>query len=288
MNATTPTTTLRRSEARLHAADEVGILAGIRKFGGFLTWLFTGFGLIPQLVRGRAARGRAPQEIVVYCVHRAFYLWALIFTGFLGAACVHHYPHTAVAWGWVYIIVLLYTLATLLFDVGTFRFLLWGGIFGFAWLASEYLENLKHVPVLSVPAAYLRDLRPSLSAGFASALSWLLVFPWVGAMFHSFSRGRKTFSPNSIEEYFLGEGREITDRAGLKFRSRYRDVFETVLGLGAGDLEAVDGNQQVVKRWENVIFLCFVWNRLDTILHQRAATVDNAPENPVEIESARR
>ena len=36
------------------------------------------------------------------------------------------------------------------------------------------------------------------------------------------------------------------------------------------------------------IFLLFVWRRLDEILHQRSAVVDNAPEDPVEVESVRR
>jgi hypothetical protein len=111
----------------------------------------------------------------------------------------------------------------------------------------------------------------------------MLLFPWIGGLFHSFSRGRKTFSPNSIEEWFLGEGREILDRNGLKFRSRYRDVFESVLGLGAGDLEAVDNNQQVVKRWESILFLFFVWKRLDQVLHQRAAVMETAQSEPVAV-----
>ena len=130
--------------------------------------------------------------------------------------------------------------------------------------------------LLSGALAYLRDLHPRLDPGFATVISWLLLFPWVGGLFHAFGRGRKTFSPNGIEEWFLGEGREILDRAGLKFRSRYRDVFETVLGFGAGDLEAVDANQLVVKRWESILFLFFVWRRLDQVLHQRAAVMETA------------
>jgi hypothetical protein len=132
--------------------------------------------------------------------------------------------------------------------------------------------------LLSGAFDHMRSLHPTLSAGFASVVSWLLLFPWIGGLFHSFSRGRKTFSPNSIEEWFLGEGREILDRNGLKFRSRYRDLFESVLGLGAGDLEAVDNNQQVVKRWESILFLFFVWKRLDQVLHQRAAVMETSAE----------
>ena len=86
----------------------------------------------------------------------------------------------------------------------------------------------------------------------------------------------------------MGEGREITDRSGLHFVIRYRDLFEFVLGFGAGDLEAVDGTGKVVKRWENILFLFFCWRRLDEILHQRSAVVDNAPEQIVEVETVQK
>ncbi len=212
----------------------------------------------------------------------------MILTGFIGAACVRHYPDTARVWGWIYVWVMMYTLVSLLFDVSMKAFLLWAGIFAFIWLGFSYMEKLHHLPILSHLHAYMQSLHPALDTGFASVISWLLLGPWLGAMFHSFSRGRKTFSPNSIEEWYLGEGREIIDRSGLKFRSRYRDLLESILGLGAGDLEAVDGNGVTVKRWENIIFLTFIWRRLDEILHQRSAVVDNAPSDPVEVEEVHR
>jgi len=258
----------------------------VRRLASFVGWLLGGFGLVKSVRNhfraGRAGHGAGGDEIVVYCVHRSFFLWALILTGFIGAASVRHWPGSAGAWGWIYTLVLIYTLLTLLFDVGSLKALLWGGIFCFVWLGSLYLEDLKHVTALSGVGRYLGHLHPSLDPGFAAVVSWLLLIPWLGAMFHSFSRGRKTFSPNSIEEWYLGEGREITDRSGLKFRSRYRDLFETTLGFGAGDLEAVDGNHHVVKRWENILFLALLWKRLDLILHQRAAVVDmeSKPSEP--------
>jgi len=39
-----------------------------------------------------------------------------------------------------------------------------------------------------------------------------------------------------------------------------------------------------VKHWNNVLFLALAWPKLDGILHQRAAVVDNAPQDPVEVE----
>ncbi len=257
-----------------------------KKLFGFLGWVLTGFGLFGD-IGGRSARLKS-EEVVVYAVHQSFFLWALVLTGFVGATLTRHWPSHSVLWGWIYAWVLLYTLVTLLFDVNTIRFLLWVGVFSFAWLASKYLEDMNYVPVLTGFFAYFHGLRPQLDPGFATVISWILLPAWIGSLFATFSRGRKTFSPNSVEEWYLGEGCEITDRAGLKFRTRYRDLFETLLGLGAGDLEAIDGSGHVVKRWSNILFLAFTWKRLDEILHQRSAVVDNAKTSPVEVEDVRR
>lgn len=273
----------------LHAPAEPGsegLFAGLKRIAAFCGWLLTGFGLLGALRRRRNARFKV-EEIVVYSVHRSFFLWAIILTGFISALSLRHHGNPVV-WGWVYIWVLLYTLLTLLFDLSSLKFLLWTGIFTFAWVVSKYLEDMKHLQVLSLLTGYLRQLHPRMDPGFASVMSWLLLGPWLISLFHSFSRGRKVFSPNSIEEWYFGEGHEITDRSGLKFRSRYRDILETTLGLGSGDLEAVDGNGVVVKRWENIIFLMFIWNRLDEILHQRSLVVDNTKEDPVEVETSSR
>jgi hypothetical protein len=267
----------RDQAARLHEPVLVGAWHGVKKFAAFAWWLATGFGLLDHLLRRKSSKSKV-EEIVVYCVPRSFFLWAIVLTGFVGAAAVRHDPGSAALWGWIYIWVLLYTFVTLLFDVSTPKFLLWTGIFTLIWLTSKYLEDVRDWYLLSGVFDHLRGLHPALNPGFASVVSWVLLFPWIGGLFHSFSRGRKTFSPNSIEEWFLGEGREILDRSGLKFRSRYRDLFESVLGLGAGDLEAVDNNQQVVKRWESILFLFFHWKRLDEILHQRAAVMETAAD----------
>jgi hypothetical protein len=257
---------------------------GLRRLLQFVLWVVSGFGLLGLFGRRRHYK---VQEVVVYSMHRGFFLWALIFTGFVGAAVVHRWPGAAVAMGWVYVWVLVYTFLTVLFDVSMARVILWLGIFAFGWLASKYLEELKHWQVLSPVMVFLRGLRPALNPGFALVLSLFLTVPWVGALFASFTNGRKRITPNEIGEWFLGDGSELTDRSGLKFRTRYRDLLETWLGFGSGDLVALDNSHNVVKRWENILFLFFMWGRLDEILHQRSAVVDNAPDDPVEVEDAR-
>jgi len=260
--------------------------SGVKRIVGFLGWIFTGFGLIPALFNRKRARYKA-QEVTVYSAHRAFFLWALILTGFVGSAMARHWhghERVEVALGWVYLWVLVYTFVTVFFDVGTLKLLLWIGVFTLLWVSSKYIELRQHVHVLSGVFAYLKGLRPRLDPGFASVVSWLLLVPWIGALFQTFTNGRKRFTPNEISEWYVGEGCELTDRSGLKFRTRYRDILESVLGFGAGDLIAYDNSHNVIKKYESVLFLAFLWHRLDEILHERSALVDNAPENPVEVE----
>jgi hypothetical protein len=135
---------------------------------------------------------------------------------------------------------------------------------------SSYFEKLENVAILTPVFEYLRSLQPKLDPGTVTLLSWLLLLPWIGSLFHMALNGRKRFSPNEISEFHFGEGSELTDRFGLRFRTRYRDVLETILTFGGGDLVAVDNHQNVIKRWDNIIGLFFFWNDLDRVLHQRA------------------
>ncbi len=143
-------------------------------------------------------------------------------------------------------------------------------IFALIWLASKYVENLKEVALLGSPFEYMAALNPRLDPGTATVLSWLLLLPWIGALLHMALNGRKRFTPNEIGEFHFGEGSELTDRTGLRFRTRYRDVLETPLTFGGGDLISVDNHQNVIKRWDNIVGLYFFWNDLDRVLHQRA------------------
>jgi hypothetical protein len=267
--------------------QKLGFFGGIKRIFSFIAWVLSGFGLIGAIRRRRSGAMRA-EEVVVHTVHCSFYVWSLILFGFVASFFVrHHFGHETI-WGWLYVFVLLYTFAAMMFDVSTFKAMIWGVIVALVWISSKYLEETRHWGILTPIKHYLQSLSPRLDPGTASVMSWLLLVPWIGSLFHAYTRGRKAFSPNSIEEWFMGEGREITDRSGLKFRTRYRDLFESVLGLGSGDLEAINNHCDVVKRWENILFLAFIWPKLDEILHQRSVGVDNAPTNPVEVEDVKK
>ena len=173
---------------------------------------------------------------------------------------------------------MLYFLVTLLYDFSARKLGLWVLIFALIWLASKYVELLKHIALLTPLFHYLSSLQPKLDPGTATVLSWLLLLPWIGSLLHMALNGRKKFTPNEIGEFHFGEGSELTDRTGLRFRTQYRDVLETILTFGGGDLLAVDNHQNVIKRWDNIIGLFFFWKDLDRVLHQRAAVMDSGED----------
>jgi hypothetical protein len=235
----------------------------------FARFMFT---LPVVLIRGR--RGNI-DEVTVYSAHPSFFLWLLILVGFVSAAVVHRSQDWAGFFGWFYVWVMLYFLVMLMYDFSARKLGLWVLIFALIWLAARYVELLKNIAVLSGLFDYFRSLQPELDPGFATALSWLLLLPWIGSLLHMALNGRKKFTPNEIGEFHFGEGSELTDRSGLRFRTQYRDVLETILTFGGGDLLAVDNHQNVIKRWDNIIGLFFFWKDLDRVLHQRAAVMDS-------------
>src|SRR5437660_129762 len=79
---------------------------------------FSAIGKLVDFIRRKRKLRFKVEEVAVYTMHRSFFLWALILTGFVAAACVRN-GASSTTWGWIYLWVLLYTLLTLLFDVST-------------------------------------------------------------------------------------------------------------------------------------------------------------------------
>ncbi|MCC7083440.1 MAG: hypothetical protein IT427_00355 [Pirellulales bacterium] len=240
-------------------------------------WQFAKFMLTLPVVLIRGRKGDF-DEVTVYSAHPSFFLWLPILVGFISAAFVRPRPDWAGFFGWLYVWMLVYFIVTLMYDFSIRKLLLWVLIFALIWLASSYFENLKNVAVLSPVFSYLRSLQPKLDPGTVTLLSWLLLLPWIGSLFHMALNGRKRFTPNEIGEFHFTEGSELTDRSGLRFRTKYRDVLETILTFGGGDLIAVDNHQNIIKRWDNIVGLFFFWKDLDRVLHQRAVVEREAAD----------
>jgi hypothetical protein len=232
-------------------------------------WQFTKYMVTLPVLLVRGRRG-GMDEVTVYSAHPSFFLWLLIAVGFVSSAIVSRAPAWTGFFGWLYVWVLLYFMVTLLYDFSVRKLALWVLIFTLIWVASRYVELLNSITLLSTLFDYLRSMHPKFDPGTATVLSWLLLLPWIGSLLHMALNGRKRFTPNEIGEFHFGEGSELTDRTGLRFRTQYRDVLETILTFGGGDLLAVDNHQNVIKRWDNILGLFFFWKDLDRVLHQRA------------------
>jgi hypothetical protein len=229
------------------------------------------FLFFPRLLR----RGKQVDEVVVYSAHPAFFLWIVILTGFGLSALVALAPGASWFAAWAYIFVLTYFIIAILYDLSAKKLLLWTGVVLLFWLAAKYVEHLHNVAIAGWILKHFAALDPKFDSGTVLVMSWLLLLPWIGSLFEMYFNRRKKFSPNEISEFHFGEGSELTDRSGLRFVTRYRDVLETLLGFGGGDLLAVDNQHNVIKRYENIIGLWFHWKTLDRILHQRATLLDD-------------
>jgi len=245
--------------------------------------IFAPLTLVSYLVRGRSNI----DEIVVYSAPRAFFLWIVIAVGFALKFLVPTYLNES-AGGWIFICTLIFFILALLYDMSLKKLALWVLVISALWLLCKYLENLRDIVILGPIVHHFAMLDPKYDHGTVTVLCWLLLIPWVCSLFEMRFDRKKKFSPNEIAEFHFGEGSELTDRSGLRFVTKYRDVLETVLSFGGGDLLAVDNHQNVIKRYENIVGLWFCWEKLDRVLHQRATLVDeeDAKDEPAADQSA--
>jgi hypothetical protein len=255
----------------------------------------TGLGIINQIGRIVIApfiaicrfvhRSSKVDEVVVFSAPPAFFLWIVIAMGFALRLLVPSILSERAA-AWVFIFTLLYFVLAMLYDMNLKKLLLCLLVATTLWLFAKYMESLHHIAIVGPLLNHFSELDPKYEHGTISVICWLLLIPWTCSLFEMFFNRKKKFSPNEIAEFHFGEGSELTDRTGLRFVTKFRDVLETLLGFGGGDLLAVDNHQTVIKRYENIIGLWFKWEKLDRILHQRATLLDedganesNAPEN---------
>jgi len=253
-----------------------GRLSGVVSF---LLWIVTGFGLLGQFGK----KDYKDDEVILYQVTKAFFLWLPMIVSFVSAAVVHYHHQSQITCAWIFIIANLYVMLCILFNIDFLRLIIVTLVIGFTWLLSSFLKN-HNILLFSHIVNYITGLNPKLDTGFAMVWGWAMCILWITALIHAFGYGRIIISPNGIEEWHFGLGSEITDRMGLKFGCRYYDLLEFGLGAGAGTLEARRNDQSIVKQYHNVLFLFFWWPRLDEILHQRATIIDNTQKDPVDVE----
>jgi hypothetical protein len=283
---------LRRPYNREHLivssilVDEIGMSTIKDHIASFLGFIWSLFRLPVKFVHKRFTPNPRfkVEETTCYSVHKSFYLWGIILIGWGLSPLIIHYPTHGVLLTWIYIWAMFISLIMLLFEISTLKLVVCSGVFSLIIISAKYVEVVRHITILSHVIWHFENLRPQMNGGVCSMWSWLLSVPWILTIVESYRSGRKSFSPNGIEERNLLVGREITDRSGLHFVCHYPNLLQTFLGGGSGSLIAYNNSNEAVKEWDNILGLYFKWNRLDEILHQRSAVVDNAKEDPVEVE----
>jgi hypothetical protein len=208
-------------------------------------------------------------QITLYSVQPGFFFWFPICMGFTLSALVRYNPEWAGVCGWICAWSTIWFLVTVVYDLNIKRFALWTVVFLCAWFGLKYVEHLRNVVIVGGIMDHLKNLNPKLDPGMASFLSWVLLIPFFHAVYLLFAFGRKRFTPNEIGEYHFGDGEEMSDRQGVRFRTKYRDLLETLLTFGGGDIIALDNHHNEIKRYPNVLFLAFRWKKLEGILQQR-------------------
>lgn len=226
----------------------------------------------------KSFRGKASaDEVTVYSATPGFFVWLLIFVGFLFSALVRWNPDISGTLGWIYTWTIIYFLASLLYDISAKRLALWVIVFLAVWFGLKYVEHVQNWMILGGITKHLASLEPKYDPGFGSFIAWILIIPFSYSLFHLFANGRKRFAPNEIGEFHFLDGDEMTDRMGLRFRTKYRDVLETLLTFGGGDIIATDNHQNEIKRYPNILCLWFKWARMDKVLNQRSVVEDASP-----------
>jgi hypothetical protein len=85
-------------------------------------------------------------------------------------------------------------------------------------------------------------------------------------------------SRRTKSKFHYGQMTESISRVGKRIRERYRDLNETVLGIGAADMVVIDYNGKEERVFENVVGLRFQWGHIDKILEAWDTQVQNTSE----------
>jgi hypothetical protein len=219
-------------------------------------------------------RHHAADEVTIFSVDSGFFLWLTVAAGFALSILVHFFPKAETFAGWAYAWIVIYLVVTLIYDINAKVLALLIIIFLMIVFGLKYVEHVQNLAILGAILKYFSLLKPQFDAGTATFISWILLIPLTYSLFHVFANGRKKFTPNEIGEFHFLEGDELSDRQGLRFRTKYRDVLETLLTFGGGDLIALDINHNEIKRYPNILFLWFIWPKLEKIINQRAVVED--------------
>lgn len=251
---------------------------------GFVRFVFSGFGLFDAVLRKRRGANRL-EEVIVHQFHTGIYLWLWILFGFV-SSCLVSWGADASLFGWLYLMVVMYTLITVLFDISRNMMLVVLLAIGFVGVSGLYLQDHVNLPVISSLYSFFVGMQVRLDPGFARALSWLLLIPFGCVLVQAYFDGHVRITSNEIEVYHYGKMTDSISRIGKRIRERYRDLNETLLGLGAADMVVIDYNGKEERLFQNIVGLRYRWAEIDRMLEVWDVEVqNNASRKEAEVAS---
>jgi hypothetical protein len=176
------------------------------------------------------------------------YLWVVVLVG-IGVDVDRN-----MAIFWIVLVALLIFLGLWLRD--TRQFTLFGDIY-------RWFDNL--------------DLRYNRNAGLA--LSIVMLVPYLVMLLWARFNSRWRITHNEFEHYAFGKMDDSLGRGAKTIRTNFPDIFEFILGFGAGTLIVFNATgTRELRRIPHVMFLPMVRKRLNQILETTAVTAAQLEE----------
>lgn len=208
------------------------------------------------------------------------YLWPIMIIGWVGPFLSRGDDPwiSAGVMGWIWITVMLVVIICIGADTDRNKTAAIAAVVIILWLGGLLIEAKKGIPILSRIYEFFEKYEVKFDAGtagvFSVAVLIILIFIVISAWFD----GRYEITTREITHKRIFRTSDSLPRAAKRIKRDWRDLIETFLGLGAGDVIVIDSNSNIVMRIPNVPFLWFFRHDVDHILEVLATTEVAAEE----------
>ncbi len=241
---------------------------------GFIAMIFKPIAWVVRPLVFRVSKERGNPKVNFTSFSNLLYLWPIMVIGWVGPWLTSGDKPwvSAGVMGWIWITVMLIVIICIGSDTDRNKTAALAAVVIIFWLGGLLLEAKKGIPVLSNVydffAGYNVQFDPGTAGVFSMATLVLLFFVIGSAWFD----GRYEITTREITHKRLFRTSDSLPRAAKRIKRDWRDLIETILGLGAGDVIVLDTNSNVVMRIPNVPFLWFFRQDVDHILEVLATT----------------
>ncbi|HWL94964.1 MAG TPA: hypothetical protein VNT79_15700 [Phycisphaerae bacterium] len=249
--------------------EERGFFATI---GRGIAFIFTPITWLARPLVFRVGKDRGNPKVYFTSFSTLIYLWPVMVLGFLGPWLVDHNFVRDVVMGWIWITTLLIVLICMGSDTDRNKTAAIAAVVIILWLIGLLVEAKKGIPVLSNIKAFFESYNVAFDKGTAGVFSIATLIILIFVLGAAWFDGRYEITTREITHKRMFRTSDSLPRAAKRVKRDWRDLIETFLGLGAGDVIVLDTNSNVVLRISNVPFLWFFRHDVDHVLEVLATT----------------